>query len=108
MSLKAKSKKRSHLQKCGSNFIPMITSPTPISSTPTTVRMEFEKSKEISKKAIGVGHKGSIFIIMANIALLQDDLPEAKKYYTKFQEAYPHRAKETKGLADIYMKEGDL
>lgn len=71
-------------------------------------RMEIDKAKEIAIKATNVGHKGNIFTTLANIALLQGDLPEAKKYYTKFQEAYPHRAKETKGLADIYMKEGDF
>jgi len=68
---------------------------------------ELDKAREVAKKALNVGHKGTIFTLLANIALLQHNLPEAKKYYTQFQEAYPHRAKETKGLADIYVKEGD-
>ncbi len=71
-------------------------------------RAEFDQAREVCNKAISRGHKGNVFLQAANIATAQGDTKTAQNYYNQFQEAYPHRAKETMGLAEIYINEGDF
>lgn len=70
--------------------------------------LEWDKAKAIGEKALENGQKGAMLTTVADLFVQTGELDKAEKYLLAFNEAHPHKAKESVALGDLLMKQGKL